>query len=256
MLTLSPKNLSLPLLLLSLIAIFWLYMSGCGNDDQAEEDELKIEIAQLIEKLGAQDAMVRIYATVALSEIGEPAIPALAEALSSQDIGVRWNAATSFSLMGKRAKKGVPALTKALEDENSFVRTTAAGALGKIGTAEAKQALADFIPTLIDATNDQNLEIRISSVRALGEIGPLAEQAIPDLIQILNDPDLSIRKNSIVALGRIGPSAHSAVPKLIAVLNSEVRDDNQLHPLVLRALEGIGTLEAVTAVQEYQNKTP
>ena len=90
-----------------------MFIFGCSDDEEKETQEQ--EIQQLVKELGGGDGMIRTYATVALSRMGEPAVPALIEALNHQDVGVRWNAVVALNMMGKPAKLAVSALIKSLE---------------------------------------------------------------------------------------------------------------------------------------------
>ncbi|MEC7868209.1 MAG: HEAT repeat domain-containing protein, partial [Candidatus Poribacteria bacterium] len=131
-----------------------MFIFGCSDDEEKETQEQ--EIQQLVKELGGGDGMIRTYATVALSRMGEPAVPALIEALNHQDVGVRWNAVVALNMMGKPAKLAVSALIKSLEDEHKEIRATAAGALAKIGTPKAKEALVEFVPTLLQSLSEDN----------------------------------------------------------------------------------------------------
>lgn len=109
------------------------FIFGCSDDEEQETQDQ--EIQQLVKELGDSNGMIRTYATVAVSRMGEPAVPALTKALSHQDLGVRWNAVVALNTMDEPAKLAVPALIKALKDEHQEIRATAAGALAKTGTS-------------------------------------------------------------------------------------------------------------------------
>ena len=61
-------------------------------------------------------------ASNALGRIGEPAVPALAEALSDPSPIVRLQSCRVLAYMGIQAKDAVPALTQALNDSEQGVR--------------------------------------------------------------------------------------------------------------------------------------
>ena len=65
----------------------------------------------------------------ALRDIGAPTIPALLQALSHSDKGVRWAAAKA---LGRIDAPATPALLPALDDSEWRVRRAAAAALGKL----------------------------------------------------------------------------------------------------------------------------
>ena len=143
-------------------------------------------------------------------------------------------------------QKEIKRLIKQLGHKNSDVRMTAAGALGSIGTKDA-------VPALIQALQDQDKWVRVSVSGALGKIGtPEAiKTAVSVLVQLLQNQDVSVRANAVYTLGSIEEGAIDAVPDLIQALqdpHEEVRGN------VVQALEKIGTLEALEAVEEYQSR--
>jgi hypothetical protein len=80
----------------------------------------------------------------ALGRIGQPAVPALVEALKSPQADVRVKAAEVLARMGTGAKDAAPQLTVALDDPDERVRKTATRALGMIG-----QEAAPAVPALM-----------------------------------------------------------------------------------------------------------
>ncbi len=89
-------------------------------------------------------------------------------------------------------------LIKQLKSQNEFVRSSAAKALGRMGS-EAKQV----IPALTEALKDQSEYVRIKAASALGEMGPEAKQAIPALTERLNDEDHLVRDFAARAIERL-----------------------------------------------------
>lgn len=84
-----------------------------------------------------EDWTMREAAAVALSRIGEPAVPALVEALQSPDPNLRQQAADTLARIGPAASTAVPALTALLDDPDPRVKKSAVRALGQIGPAAA-----------------------------------------------------------------------------------------------------------------------
>lgn len=97
----------------------------------------------------------------ALGKLGEPAVPALVQALKKKDADPKKKE--------KGNKKG-----PATPNRSAFLRAKAAVALGEIGSA-AKSA----VPALIDALKDAS--IRADVAIALGNIGSAAKEAVPAL---------------------------------------------------------------------------
>lgn len=92
------------------------------------------------------DWTMREAAAVALSRIGEAAVPALVEGLRSPDAAMRQQSADTLARIGPSAAKAVPALVELLEDSDPRVRKSAARALGQVGPAAA-----EAVPSLIRA---------------------------------------------------------------------------------------------------------
>lgn len=93
-----------------------------------------------------EDWTMREAAAVALSRIGEPAVPALVEALQSPDPNLRQQAADTLARIGPAASTAVPALTALLDDPDPRVKKSAVRALGQIGPAAA-----NAVPSLMRA---------------------------------------------------------------------------------------------------------
>lgn len=77
----------------------------------------------------SNDYNVMIVSAMALNMIGEPAIPHLIQALSSEHLPTRAGAEMALFSLGDRA---ITPLTKALDDENDIIRETSAELLKKI----------------------------------------------------------------------------------------------------------------------------
>ncbi len=77
-----------------------------------------------------------------LSEIGAPAVPALASALKSSHLYVRQNAAAALAGMKPIPPDAIAALTAALKDPSSDVRSSATNALLHVGGEAQKAAEA------------------------------------------------------------------------------------------------------------------
>jgi HEAT repeat protein len=168
------------------------------------------EINSLIKKLKSKDERELDGAMEKLGKIGEPAIPALTEALQDKNSLVGRSAAEVLEKIGPPA---IPALTKGLKNSDPYVRIIAVSALGRI-RAEAKTAM----PLLVPALKDSEARVRSSAGSALGSIGAEAKTAVPQLIPLLKDSDANVRFTAASALGRIGAEAKTAVPQLIPLL--------------------------------------
>ena len=105
----------------------------------------------LIALLTDESEEVRRHATSALGMIKVPVsktVPALVEVLENrEDTDLGFFAAQALTRIGPDATEAVPALREALMSESAYVRGFSSEALGRIGTAEALQALVPFLRT-------------------------------------------------------------------------------------------------------------
>ena len=135
------------------------------------------DIPALVADLHSEDAEKRGKASLALIGVGEPAGPAVAEMLKSENLAHRLTAASTLFGMGPKGKAAVPALA--------------------------------------DTLSDPDRELRIAAAMALESIGPDAAPAVPALIAALKDKEGLMRQRVVIALGSIGPAASSAIPALV-----------------------------------------
>jgi len=135
------------------------------------------DIGGLIADLKSEDPEKKGKASLALIGVGEPAGPALAEMLKSENAAHRMTAASTLFGMGAKGRAAVPALAEALSDPDQ--------------------------------------ELRVSAAMALESIGPAAAEAVPALVKALKDREGIVRQRAVIALGSIGPAASSAIPALV-----------------------------------------
>ena len=140
------------------------------------EEPTSETIPQLIKILSDENPSYRLGATQALTVIGIPAIPALAEQLTSNDNDqVRASCVQAFSEIARFFSRDYPgetfpqvaidALQKALNDPNSAIQVAATGALGTIG----KPAL----DILLSALNTEDIALRLSVIQAIVSLNVL-----------------------------------------------------------------------------------
>jgi HEAT repeat protein len=124
-----------------------------------------------------------------------------------------------------------------LSDPEPVVRTTALGALARLGgltfgdvaaaaadpdarvRARAAEVAASFgvrsVPLLIGMLTDKQARVTESACFALGEIGPDAAPAVPELGAVTRDhPDALCREAAVAALGAVG--APAGLPVILA----------------------------------------
>ena len=159
-------------------------------------------VRALMRGLNDRDATVRWRASVALGEIGPPAVEAvrvLAEALEDEDETVRWEAAKALGKIGPDARDAVPALAAALGDSDEVLRTAAATALGMMGAAAM-----GAVPALIRSLRSTGPDDPEAAVETLVKLG---RNSVPALIEALNEDDPLIRSRAAAALTRVAAAS-------------------------------------------------
>jgi len=136
-----------------------------------------------------------------------------------------WRRATAAYRLGEMSVfRAVPELRAALDDPTPEVRGAAAGALGKLGSAEA---VADIVtalahrkvpplvgagallgigsaglPQLLSLTGSDDPELRARAVELVGLLGTRTEA--PAVVEKLRDASGMVRARAAIALGRLG----------------------------------------------------
>jgi HEAT repeat protein len=215
-----------------------------------------------------RDMAVATTAVEALASLGEPALPALIDALKIERI--RPAVARILGGMGPQAKKAVPALAEiVVRDGRIPARCEALMALGAIGpdAAESVSAVVEALrgtredvcyaacyalgrmgPSAIAAEAelrkklaDPNESITLSAAWALARIDPtsaeIARQSVPLLIKGLADSEPRVRTEAAVSLGRLGPLAKDAAPALKTALHDT---DEMARDAAEKALKATG----------------
>ena len=132
--------------------------------------------ADLVEDLRSPDAAAVARAVRQLVEMGEPAVPALVQALRDPEARVRNAAASALWGLGPKAHDAVPTLAEALADNDDGVRLGVVMALESIG-----RDAAAAVPALARAVRDRDGNVRLWAAKALAKIGPPARAALPAL---------------------------------------------------------------------------
>ena len=134
-------------------------------------------------------------AALALSFMGSAAVPALQEAVNSNNEIVRREALRALGKLRERAsidpKIVVPLLLRSLDDPDPSVRTVAVNYLGIVRDDPAAE-----VNGLIRALGDESPEVRQAAAAALAEYGTLAERAVPALRKATKDPDEDVRREA------------------------------------------------------------
>jgi len=175
-------------------------------------------VQSLHQRLGDSDTGVRIDAARALWQIEdntEQVVPVLIEALKDGTVG--WQVPLVLAAMGPKAGQAVPGLIEALKRERVSrpLRSppSSAFALGQIGPVA--------VPELRKILRDERPFVRTSAAIALGFIGSGAHPAVPALIPLLKDKDLEVRQASALSLGAIAPQTKELAPALAELTHDE-----------------------------------
>jgi HEAT repeat protein len=149
-----------------------------------------------------EDPELAPAAALALSFMGSAAVPALQEAVNSDNEIVRREALRALGKLRERAsidpKIVVPLLLRAIDDPDPAVRNVAVTYLG-IVRDDPEAEVAGLIKTL----SDESPEVRQAAAAALAEYGPLAERAVPALKKAASDPDEDVRREAGRTLVRL-----------------------------------------------------
>jgi HEAT repeat protein len=251
----------------------------------------KAAIPDLIEALNFPDAEEaqdsRLYAAVALADIGPCAIPLLLRALKDDRKNMRLGIAYALGCLAQEEPNCLPTLIDFMKDEDPKIRGKTLWFLGRLSRPDQKvisiiaEALRDkdtkvcrdaaftlfsmqqpyqqppadvsiAIPQLLQAAKADDSQVRAYALRALGWIGPKDRAIIPALREGLKDNNSLVVECAAEAIGQIGPPANLAVPDLIGLLRAkDIKRENtswSVHSNVACALGAIGPKAAKEAV--------
>ena len=127
-------------------------------------------------------------------------MPALIEVLDSEDVDLRYEAASALAKIGAGAREALPALRGKLADaKDNGWRVALADALGMVGD---QQAATDVLAAI--AVNKEDVDARPFAIRSLIDLGPKAARALPALQKALRDETDPQRAWIALAVCRIG----------------------------------------------------
>ena len=157
----------------------------------------------------AHDPVLNVnHVAEALTLIGEPAVPALVDALRAPQEHVRASAAYGLGEMGARAAGAVEALAAALDDAAPAVRFHAISALGIIG--EPRQPIIDALLPVLDADPGE---------QGLFEAGVSGAQLQNVAVQAL----IRLDARNDAATAALGRAVTSAEPYVAAFAGEQLR---------------------------------
>ena len=168
------------------------------------------ESKKLISQLA--DSTKRDAAAQNLMKLGTDAVPALMEALQTQDLSLL----LIYQHVLARIPSAQPQMTKALTSTHPVIR----GRIIEVfGISKDKM----LIPVLLDALKSEYFTVRSKALLALATIGD--ERTVPDLLPLLKDPEDEVRIAACAAIGKFrDPSTFDEITNvLLDDLKIEVR---------------------------------
>ncbi len=217
--------------------------------------------------LKGDDSETHLRAVRALVEIGEPAYPALSDALGNPDEPLWEHTVEALVKIGERAvpvllaaiytersgdlrhSGGVaaiqqmgetahPALRRALRDDDQMVRFAAITALRMQVMSPAKDAAIKVLDEVLQSHKDA--PIRVHAAEAIGYAGlwyPTPQEGVDALARALKDPDDKVKGMAAISLVRLRAwRGKDVVPLLVTALKS----DEEIMPYF--AVEALGQL--------------
>lgn len=187
----------------------------------------------------AKDRLERV------KEAAAPLAGNLVTGLKDPDWVARRNAVLELGTVAPAA--AVPRLAHMLRDEDSQVR------LAAVTTLALFRDEPQTIPTLVNALNDDEYIVCDAAKEALKRA---ARPPVPALTDILHGSNVNMRGAAIEVLGSIRDTA--AVPDILDCLADLRRpwlSDDRICDIAARALEAIGTPEAVENVRQWRALT-
>ena len=168
------------------------------------------ESKKLISQLA--DSTKRDAAAQGLMKLGAEAVPALMEALQTQDLSLL----LIYQHVLARISSAQPQLTKALASAHPVIR----GRIIEVFGISKDKAL---IPVLLDALKSEYFTVRSKALLALAAIGD--DRTVPDLLPLLKDPEDEVRIAACAAIGKFrDPSTFDEITNvLLDDLKIEVR---------------------------------
>lgn len=169
-------------------------------------------VPRLVTKLSSEDARERHTLVAIFKGIGAPAVPALMEALQTDNLYAVRNALESLGEIGD--KSATESLLRYFTHENHSVRSAAVTAVGRCHDSSA-------VDLCVSLLSDSVESVRKSAAVALGRIEDA--RATGPLISVLDDAHFSVRMSAVRSLGSIGDPACEALLEIYDSLSLMAR---------------------------------
>lgn len=163
--------------------------------ERVNEPPSREEVARLVHACRSESRDEQLVALERIESLKvAEAAPAVVEALSSGDEGVRLSAADALGRLGADASEVAgPALIAALDDAESLVRSRAAAALGLLGYRSAAQKIGELLESDPDAV------VRADAAETLGDIGDAG--SLSALEAAVDDPGTCYHFSGLLGVG-------------------------------------------------------
>ncbi len=221
---------------------------GLVGPEASDEVQVNTVIPFLIEYLKKKDSIRRDDSYAARNALGNfrrNVVPQLIPLLRLPEVNE-----TAIGLLESRVDfddpETVSSMIGLLDDENIDVRTGAARALGRLKPSQKK-----YVPRLIEVfKNPVNRPLRNHVAWIFHSLGPAAIEAAPEVIDCAQDKDdASLRWVCVSVLGEFGLDYSDSIPHLVRALHDS---SCPVKTTASKALQKIGTKEALSAVEEYK----
>jgi HEAT repeat protein len=231
---------------------FWCDLEGKPIDKEVHAEVEKMSVGLL----QSHSIKQRRRAVRELSRFENPrTIAYLVEALEDKDNTISTVAIQAIVRLGDAA---IDPLMAMLDDGEEHIRRNAYRALGEIwhlvdqDTNIRRSAVREIddnraIEHLIMALKDNDEYVRSGAARALGDLGD--ERVVEPLVAVLRDDSEIVRSAAVISLGALGDAR--AVTSLTETLEIDGWVNGWVRLEAVRALQNIGTPEALTAIREY-----
>ena len=181
-----------------------------------------------------REPSVRREVAVTLGRFGKlakQAVPALTDALSDPNDGVKAAAAEALGRVGPEARTAVPELVKLARAADKPLRLAVTFALGRTDADDKLPVATALVETLKTATE---IELRREAVTSLGLLGESQGGVVAALAAQLADPEAEHRVLTVEALGRLGPAVRGVEAELLALFRTD--PDKGVRRVSIRAL--------------------
>ncbi len=163
-----------------------------------------------IDALGDAQYKLQQALQSSLVRIGEPAFPALEEAVRSDNVKLRSAAIKPLSEIGSR-ERALPLLQQCLKDEDSGVRWVAINGIAGLGSEDLGYLLLEVLGDKVDRVQKN----------AAKQLAKNISQSTPALVDALNQPDQRVYLGATRALAYC--EDQEAVQDFLDTLDSDLR---------------------------------